>query len=143
MTRGVTKVWWLVLAAYPACGLALGLADPVLGQAAAQLGTRPGVATAVSVNLILPLVALAVGFLHARVGAAWLGAALLTGGFVAGLAVQYSGGIRGWSLAGLLSSIPPVLVVGGVGYAVLGTVAALVGRTLRGPVDPEPTPRDA
>ena len=49
--------------------------------------------------------------------------------FVVGLAVQYSPGA--WSVPTLLGSIPPVLVAAAVGYAVLGTLAALIGRVGR------------
>jgi hypothetical protein len=38
--------WWAVLPAYLVGGLVLGLADPLLGRAAQQLGFRPGLATA-------------------------------------------------------------------------------------------------
>ena len=131
MTAVATKRLWLTLVAYPAVGLVFGLADPALGRVAQQLGTKPGVATAVSVNVILPLAAVAFGLAHARVWCAWLGAVLLALGFAAGLAVQYPAGVRDWSPAGILSSIPPVLVAAALGYAVLGTLAALA-RSARG-----------
>jgi hypothetical protein len=120
---------WLVLAAYPALGLALGLSDPWLGWVAQLMGAKPGVATAVSVNLLLPLAAVALGFVLAHVPSAWLGAAAMTLGFVAGLAVQYPAGVRDWSPAGVISSIPPVLFAAALGYAVLGTLAAYVAQT--------------
>ena len=59
MTAVATKRLWPTLVAYPAVGLGLGLADPALGRVAQQLGTKPGVATAVSVNVNLPLAAVA------------------------------------------------------------------------------------
>jgi hypothetical protein len=111
--------------AYPVLGLALGLADPLLGRLAQQLGTKPGLATAVTVNLLLPLAAVAFGITHARVANAWLGAVLMTAGLIVGLAAQYArGGVA--SPVEVLSAVPPVLVVAAVGYAILGTVAALV-----------------
>src|SRR6476469_8630932 len=122
MTARSTKYRWLILAAYPALGLALGLADPWLGSVAQRLGSKPGVATAVSVNLLLPLAAVALGFAHARLIFAWLGAVALALGFACGLAVQYPAGVRDWSVAGVLASIPPVLVIAACGYAVLGTL---------------------
>jgi hypothetical protein len=133
MPRVLSKWWWLVLLAYPVSGLALGLADPVLGRLASQLGTKPGMATAVSVNLLLPLVAVVLGLAHGRVGRAWLGAAAMTLGLVAGLAARYAGGGGDWSLAGVLGAVRPVLVLAGLGYGVLGTIAALVVRARHRP----------
>jgi hypothetical protein len=124
----MTKSRWLILFAYPACGLVLGLADPFLGNLARQWGTKPGMATALSVNLLLTLMAVALALAHRRLWAAWLGAAAMTFGFAAGLAVCYSAGIRHWSPLGLLSSIPPVLAAAAVGYAVIGAVAVLVAQ---------------
>jgi hypothetical protein len=49
----------------------------------------------------------------------------MTLGFIVGLALQYNGG-KSWSPIDLLTAIPPVLVAAAVGYAVLGTMAALV-----------------
>jgi hypothetical protein len=121
------KYRWLLLAAYPATGLVLGLADPLLGRLARQLGTKPGVATAVSVNLLLPLAAVLLGIASARLRGAWLGAVTMTLGLGVGLAVQYHSGLE-WSPTALPGAVPPVLVAAAVGYAVLGTVAVLVAR---------------
>jgi hypothetical protein len=130
MTVIPARYVWLVWLSYPASGLALGLSDPLLGQVARQLGARPGVATAVSVNLLLPCVALALGFAYARLGSVWLGAGAMALGLVTGLAVQYAATVRDWSPAGILSSVPPVLVVAPLGYAILGTIAALAVRAV-------------
>ncbi len=130
MTRQVAKYWWLVLLAYPVVGLLLGLADAALGRVAQQLGLKPGVATAVTVNGLLPLVAVALALAHGRVGVAWVGATALTLGLIAGLAVCYSAGVRDWSPAGVLAAVPPVLVAAWLGYAVLGTIAVLVVRAV-------------
>jgi hypothetical protein len=78
MTRHPSASRWLLLAAYPMVGLALGLADPALGQLAQQLGTKPGAATAVSVNLLMPLAAVILSLAMARLWSAWLGACTLT-----------------------------------------------------------------
>jgi hypothetical protein len=121
MTAVLLRYRWLVLLAYPAFGLVLGLADPFLGWVAQQLGIKPGVATAVSVNLLLPLAAVALAVAHSRLWVAWLGAVTMTLGLVVGLAVQYYAG-RPFAPA----DIPPVLVVAAFGYGVLGTVAAFV-----------------
>jgi hypothetical protein len=140
MTPARSEVRWLVLLAYPASGLVLGLADPGLGRVAQQLGTRPGVATAVSVNVLLPLVAVALGLVHGRVRGAWLGALGMALGLLAGLAVAYPAGVRDWSPVGLLKSIPPVVVAAALGYALLGTVAALIRRACRPPGLADRTP---
>jgi hypothetical protein len=112
------KVCALILLAYPLSGLALGLADPLLGQLALQVGAKAGVATAASVNLVLPLVAVALGLACARYWAVCLGALAMTVGLALGLAARYSGG---WS-------VPPVLVGAALGYAVLGTLATFARR---------------
>jgi hypothetical protein len=125
MTFVPVKYRWLVLALYPAFGLLLGLADPLLGRLAQQFGTKPGLATAVTVNVLLPLAAVALGIAYARLGSVWLGAVFMTVGLIVGLAVHYHGG-RISSPADVLSAIPPVLVAATVGYAVLGTMSALV-----------------
>ena len=46
MASASPKSGWLILLAYLASGLALGLADPWLGRLAQELGTKPGAATA-------------------------------------------------------------------------------------------------
>ncbi len=125
MTAAIASPRWLILAAYPLLGLALGLADPGLGHLAQKWGVNPGVATAVSVNVLLPLAAVALGLAHARLGFAWLGAAAMTLGLILGLAVNYG---QNWSFTGVLRSVPPVLVVAAFGYAILGSVAAVALR---------------
>jgi hypothetical protein len=57
----------------------------------------------------------------------------MTLGLIVGLAAQYSGGIKDWSPLALLAAIPPVLVAALLGYAFLGTMAALGARALRTP----------
>jgi hypothetical protein len=121
---------WL---AYPAAGLVLGLADPLLGHLAQQMGTKPGVATAVSVNLLLPLVAVGLALARPRLGSVWLGAVTMTLGLIAGLAAQYSGGIKDWSPVGLMAAVQPVLVAALFGYAILGTITAFAVKTWRAP----------
>jgi hypothetical protein len=89
MPRNPSASRWLLLAAYPVVGLALDLADPALGQLAQQLGTKPGAATAVSVNLLMPLAAVILSLAVVRLWSAWLGAGTLTLGFLVGLALRY------------------------------------------------------
>ena len=128
MTRNPSASRWLLLAAYPVVGLALGLADPTLGQLAQQLGTKPGAATAVSVNLLMPLAAVTLSLAVVRLWNAWLGACTLTLGFLAGLALRYPTRIPDGSLAEFLRSVPPILVAATLGYAGLGTLAVLARR---------------
>ena len=73
------------------------------------------------------LVALAL--VHGRFWAVWLGAVAITLGLVVGLAIQYSPGAR--LDVNLLGAIPPVLFVAALGYAILGTLAALFARSRR------------
>jgi hypothetical protein len=124
---------WLIGLAYPAAGLVFGLADPLLGSMVGHLGLKPGVATAVSVNLLLPLVAVGLALLCPRLGSVWLGAVTMTLALIAGLAAQYGAAIKDWSPVALVMAVPPVLVAALFGYALLGTVAALVGRGWRAP----------
>ena len=79
-------------------------------------------ATAVSVNLLLPLAVLVLALLYARLGSVWLGAAVMTAGITTGLAVRY---LQDWTVAGLVNAFPPVLAAAAVGYAVVGTAAVL------------------
>jgi len=122
------KYWWWLLAAYPTVGLILGLADPWLGQLARQTGLKAGWATAMTVNVLLPLAAAGLGLAHARLVGVLLGAAAMTLGLIAGLAVQYSPELRAGSVLGVLASVPPVLVAAWFGYALAGTAAALARR---------------
>ncbi len=121
MTSEFAKFRWLILTAYPAAGLLFGLADPWLGRFAQQLGVRPGLATAVTVNLLLPLAVVGLAVVRPSLVSVVFGAVSMTAGLILGLAVNYHGG-REWSFA----DVPPVLVVATVGYVVLGSVAALV-----------------
>jgi hypothetical protein len=121
--------WWLVFPLYLLGGLILGLADPTLCQGMQQLGVRPGLATAVSVNLVLPVLAIGLSMICPRVSTAWLGAIAMTGAFILGLAFVYMQPPQRDAVA-ILRAVPPVLIVAGLGYAVLGTLTALVTRAV-------------
>jgi hypothetical protein len=121
--------WWFVLATYLLGGFLLGLADPLFGRWVQTLGVKPGVATAISVNLLLPLLAIVLAAGVPRLASVWLGALLTTSAFAAGLAVNYSP--RPLEIGALVRSIPPVLVLACLGYGVLGTLIAKVVREMR------------
>jgi hypothetical protein len=119
--------WWVVLPLYVVGGLTLGLADHQLGRCVQQLGMRPGLATAASVNIVLPLLAVGLAVACPRLGTAWLGAVALTSAFVLGLSFVYPPA-HGWDPVAVVRSVPPVLVMACLGYAILGTVSVLCAR---------------
>jgi hypothetical protein len=121
--------WWLVASLYLLGGFALGLADLPLGEGVRQLGVKPGWATAASVNLLLPLIAVGLGAAFPRLSMAWLGALAMTASYVLGLALVHPP--KGWDVGSIVRSIPPVLVVACLGYALLGTLAVVVARRIR------------
>jgi hypothetical protein len=121
------KNWWLVVLVYLLGGLGLGLADPQLRQVIQRLGVKPGMATAAIVNVLLPLLAIALGLVHRRLLAAWFGAVGMTAAFVLGLAFVYPRA-QPCDAVTLLRAVPPVLVIACLGYALLGSLAALAAR---------------
>jgi hypothetical protein len=124
----VHKTWFL-FPIYLIGGLGLGLADPMLCHWVQQLDFRPGLATAASVNILLPLLTIGLGVAHRRVRTALLGAACMTLGLLVGFVIEYPP-LRPWDVALLLGSIPPVLAMACVGYAFLGTLTALLARAV-------------
>jgi hypothetical protein len=124
-----TKKAWLCLPVYLLGGLALGLVDPQLGRWVQQLGARPGLATAASVNLLLPILAISLGMACPRLTTAWLGAVLMTGGLVLGLALVYPPAPL-WDVTRLLGSVRPLVVLACLGYGVLGTLTVVATRYL-------------
>jgi hypothetical protein len=122
-TLRVTK-WWFVL--YLAAGLCLGLADRQLGRLVQGVGLRPGVATAVVVNIVMPIVAVGLAAAHPRIRGVVVGAVGMTVFYTLGLACTYRG--HGWDVLALLRAVPPVLVLACAGYAVLGVVTTLLVR---------------
>jgi hypothetical protein len=115
---------WSLLAFYGLGGLALGVADPWFGHWVRSAGWRPGLATAASVNVVLPLLAVGLAVAHRRLGVAWVGAVAMAAGFHLGLAVAYPKG-HGWGVVELIRAVPPVLVLACAGYAVIGTLCVL------------------
>jgi hypothetical protein len=118
---------WGFVPFYVIGGLGLGLADRSLGGWVQQFGVRPGLATAVSVNLIMPLLAVGLAARGRSVGVAWFGALGMTAGFVVGLAAAH-GPAAWWDGLALLRAVRPVQVLACLGYGLLGTVTVLAVR---------------
>ena len=78
-------------------------------------------------NLLLPLLAIGLCVLHPRVATAWLGAFGMTAAYSLGMAINYLPAPQ-WDVVSFVQAMPPVLVVACVGYAILGTAAALISR---------------
>jgi hypothetical protein len=121
--------WWVVLPLYLLGGLCLGLGDQAMGNGVQAIGVKPGIATAASVNLLLPLLAIILGVAYPWARMAWLGALGMTAAYIFGLAVSHPPAPV-WDVATLVRSIPPVLVMACLGYGVLGTLAAMAARRL-------------
>jgi hypothetical protein len=130
MAFHVTTKWWAIFPLYIVGGLALGLADHELGRWVEQLGLRPGLATAASVNVMLPMLAVGLAVACPKLATAWLGAIALTSAYVLGLAFVYPH-VHAWNTLALIRSVPPVLLMACLGYALLGTVSALVTAGMR------------
>src|SRR5260221_11289061 len=64
--------WRVVVPLYLVGGFALGMADPALGRFVHGNGMKPGMATAASVNLVLPLLAVVLAFVSRRLWGARL-----------------------------------------------------------------------
>jgi hypothetical protein len=118
-----------VLLAYLIGGLILGLSDAELGRLVQRIGIRPGFATALSVNILLPIVAIGLGVAVPLVRTAWLGAVSMTLAYIVGLAVVHPPRPP-VNLADLPRLIPPVLVMACAGYGILGSFGALVTRSV-------------
>jgi hypothetical protein len=129
MTNLSFRKRWIILPVYLLGGLILGVGDLDLGQLVQQLGARPGFATALSVNVLLPLLAIGLGVAIPLLRTAWLGAIGMTAAYIVGLAIVHPPA-RPVSIVALLGSVPPVLVMACLSYGVLGTLAALAARTL-------------
>jgi hypothetical protein len=129
MRRFFAAKWWIVLPIYLLGGLALGLADPQLGGALLPIAGKPGIATAMSVNILMPALVLLLAVVYPRLWTAWLGALVMTAAFIGGLAVNYPP--AGVDAMTLLMSVKPVLVLACLGYAVLGTVVVVVTHVVK------------
>jgi hypothetical protein len=126
-----TKVW-LVMVIYAVGGLTLGLADTALGQVFQQNGMRGGMATAATVNVLLPLLTIVLGVLHPRLIINWLGTVVMTVAYVLGLATLYlpQGAAN---VAAVVAAVPPVIVLAFFAYLILGTAAVVLTRCISRP----------
>jgi len=122
--------WWVILPLYVLGGLAFGLADHQLGRWVGEFGMKPGLATAASVNVFLPLLVVGLAVARPKLGTAWFGAIALTLAFIFGLAIVYPQAHRGDPVA-LIRAVPPVLVMACLGYAILGTLSVVLTRSMR------------
>lgn len=122
---------WAILPVYLVPGLCLGLADTQLGLLVQQIGLRPGWATAISVNIFLPLVAIGLAVARPLFRTVCMGALAMTLAYILGLSHVHPPAGPPGPLA-LIAAVPPVLVLACVGYAVIGMVTVLVSRSLAG-----------
>jgi hypothetical protein len=130
MRYAFVEKWWFVMPLYILGGLILGMVDPQLGRwVQQQFGVKPGFATAVSVNLFLPLLAIGLAVLCPRLTTALLGALSLAGAYTLGLAIVYPP--PAWDLVTLLRAVPPIMVAACIGYAVLGCLTVFVTRGVK------------
>jgi hypothetical protein len=111
--------------------LILGLLNPLLGTWVVHLGApKAGFATAISVNILMAAIAIGLAVAYPRVWTALVGAVAMSAAFAAGMIIMHPPAPPVDVLA-VLTSVRPVLVLACLGYAVLGTLAALVTRALR------------
>ena len=123
--------WWLVLASYLAAGFVVGIAP--LQHAAANAGLKPGIGTALGVNLGLPLLALGIAVWKPRLWTVWVGGLLLALGFSLGALVRAEPKFWMWTTGLALRMSHPILLGAAIGCGVVGTVGALLVNALRAP----------
>jgi hypothetical protein len=131
MSFHLREKFWVVLPMYPACGLILGLLNPLLGAWVVHLGAaKPGYATAISVNILMPAVTVGLAVAYPRVWTALVGAVAMSAAFAAGMLIVHPPAPPVDVLA-VIASVRPALVLACVAYAVLGSVAALATRAVK------------
>jgi hypothetical protein len=111
-------------------GLIPGLADGEFGRLMQALKPMAGMATAFSVNIVLPLVAAGLAVAVPRLRTVWAGVITMTAGYIIGLAIVHPpvGPVKVLELPRL---VPPVLVLACFGYCIVGTMTAMVIRVRR------------
>jgi hypothetical protein len=127
MNRLLAAKGWLVLVIFAIGGLSLGLADTAFGQVFQQRGVKPGMATAMTVNVLLPLLTICLGVMHPRLIINWLGTIAMTVAYVLGLAILYLPNGAA-DVAAVVAAVPPVIVLAFFAYLVLGTAAVVLTR---------------
>lgn len=119
----------LILVLYLLCGVGIG-AGPFQSMAAQWLG-RAGLGTFFVVNVLVPVVAIMLGAIHVRIGAAAVGGLLLAIGLVLGGMFRAQPNPTLWSGALALQMSHPILVVAALGNAMLGAGSAWASRSIR------------
>lgn len=135
--------WRIVLPLYGAFGAALALADPIVQPWVQRQGLKPGVVTAVDINLLLPTAMVVLAAWYPKVWTAVVGALLGMAGFILAHMLQREWHFWLWTLGSLAASTHPIQVVATAGYAVIGSVTAAIVGTVRRVGREEPGPRCA
>jgi hypothetical protein len=116
--------WFLALGAYAIIGMVCGTGWAE--RIAETCWGRAGLGTAATINLVLPLAALAIAICHPRVWTAVLGGGLLIAGYVAGVMCCVDRRPWEWTGAMLRDHTQPIEVAAALGYAVVGCFGVLV-----------------
>jgi len=123
--------WRAILLAYCLGGLALGLCNRPLNLLALNLGIRPGLGTALDVNILMSVFAVVAAFFYPRIWTAWLGGFLGSAAFYFGMRLVQSPNVTTWSAKGSFLGVHPILVAACLGYGVLGTLTSVTVRPWR------------
>jgi hypothetical protein len=123
--------WRAALVVYASTGLALGLCNRPLNLLALHSGVRPGIGTAVNVNLLMPLVAMFGAWFYPRLRTIWFGSIIASGMFYLGMRLVQVPNVTQWSARATLVGIDPILVAACIGYGIVGSVTALILRYWR------------
>jgi len=102
-----------------------------LQQFAAQAGVRPGIGTAIGINLGLPLFAFALAVWRPRYWSAWVGGVLLALGFFLGAMLRVQPQFWLWTPTLALQVSHPILLGAAVGCGVVGMAGVVLRRSLR------------
>jgi hypothetical protein len=121
----------IALLAYALGGLLLGFCNRPLNLIAQRYGIRPGIGTALNVNILMPLLVAALAIFHRRAGIAVLGAVIATIMFHLAFTFVQQPHLSEWSARTTIAGIHPILVAACLGYAVIGAIAAVVAASFR------------